>query len=58
MRTIDEPDQKRIGDDGNVHYTKYIEERDGRVPHVVINPDVHPQRIITLFFDRRLGKRK
>lgn len=57
-KTIDEPDQNWMGNDGNTHYTKHIKERDGRALHVVTNPDVHPKRIITVFFDRRLGKRK
>jgi hypothetical protein len=45
-----------MGKDGNMHYTKPIRERDGRVLRVVINPYVDPQRIVTLFFDRRLSK--
>jgi hypothetical protein len=57
-RVIDTPDKKRRGDDDNLHYTKAIRERDGRVLHVVVNPKVQPNRIVTLFFDRRLGKRK
>jgi hypothetical protein len=51
-------DKKHMGEDGNLHYTKAIRERDGRVLRVVINPAYQPNRIVTLFFDRRLGKRK
>ncbi|GIK57570.1 MAG: DUF4258 domain-containing protein [Chloroflexi bacterium] len=54
-RTIETGKSKR-GDDGNMHYTKPIRERDGRVLHVVINPYVSPRRIVTVFFDRRLKK--
>jgi len=56
-RTIDNPDRKRMGDDGNMHYIKAIREREGRMLHIVINPNVNPNRIVTLFFDRRMGKR-
>ena len=56
-RTIDAPAKKRRGDDGNMHYTKPIKEKEGRVLHVVINDDVIPNRIVTVFFDRRLLKK-
>ncbi|MBM4024336.1 MAG: DUF4258 domain-containing protein [Planctomycetes bacterium] len=55
-RTITTPRKKRTDLDGNTHYTKPIREREGRVLHVVVNPNVLPPRIITLFFDRRLGR--
>ena len=41
-----------------MHYTKVIKEASGRVLHIVVNSDVHPTRIVTVFFDRRLGKRR
>ncbi len=53
-RTIDEPDQTEIGADGNTHYVKAIPEYGGRFLRVVVNPHVQPERIVTLFFDRRL----
>ena len=56
-RTLQTPDRKRRGDDGNMHYTQTIRERDGRVLHVVVNMDVQPNRIVTIFFDRRLGQK-
>jgi len=37
---------------------KGIKEASGRVLHIVVNSDVHPNRIVTVFFDRRLGKRR
>jgi len=57
-RVIQNYDHKHLGDDGNMHYTKTIRERDGRVLHVIVNPAYQPNRIVTLFFDRRLGKQK
>ena len=57
-RTLDSPDTKKkhVNDD-NMHYTKAIKERDGRVLHVVVNTNVWPNRVVTVFFDRRLGKK-
>ena len=57
-RTIDVPTKKKTGADGNLHYAKSIQEKQDRVLHVVVNPNVSPHRIVTLFFDRRLGKSK
>jgi hypothetical protein len=58
-RTIATPDSRnKHSDDGNMHYGKSIEERDGRVLHVVVNQEVHPHRIVTVFFDRRFGRKK
>ncbi len=58
-RTLDSPDRKRWHvEDSNMHYTKAIKERDGRVLRVVVNTNVWPNRIVTVFFDRRLGKGK
>jgi hypothetical protein len=56
-RTIDTPHKKRKGKDGNIHYTKSIKERDGHFLHVVVDPAVYPNRIVTVFFDRRLGRK-
>jgi hypothetical protein len=41
-----------------MHYTKAIRERDGRVLRVVVNADVQPNRVVTVFFDRRLGRKQ
>lgn len=55
-RTMANPSRKQKGNDGNMHYTKLIRERDGRILHVVVNPNLDPQLIVTVFFDRRLSK--
>ncbi len=57
-RVLETPDKKHMGDDGNMHYSKAIEERGDRVLHVVVNPGVSPKRIVTCFFDRRLARLK
>lgn len=57
-RALNESDNTFTGDDGNLHFTKAIAEREDRVLHVVVNPAVSPKRIVTLFFDRRLRSKK
>jgi hypothetical protein len=56
-RTVLEPDRIEVGMDGNTHYMKAIPEHAGRFLRVVVNADVQPGRIVTLFFDRRLRRR-
>ena len=57
-RTIDEPDRTERGVDGNAHYIRAIPEHEGRFLRVVVNPHVQPKRIVTVFFDRRLGRQR
>ncbi|HEX7594269.1 MAG TPA: DUF4258 domain-containing protein [Anaerolineae bacterium] len=57
-RTIDSPDQRETGADHNTHYIKSIQEFDGRLLRVVVNPHVQPNRVVTVFFDRRLRRKK
>ena len=40
-----------------MHYTKRIRERDGRVLRVIVNADLQPNRVVTVFFDRRLWQK-
>ena len=56
--TINQLDEKRMGVDGNIHYVRAIRERGNRFLHIVVNPNVYPNRIVTVFFDRRLGRKK
>lgn len=56
--TIEAPDIKESKDDGAVHYIKSIQEHGGRYLRVVVNPDAKPQRVVTLFFDRRLRRQR
>ena len=51
--TLKRPDKKEIREDNNFHYFKKIPEWESRVLHVVVYPDTFPQRVITVFFDRR-----
>ncbi|MDP1714956.1 MAG: DUF4258 domain-containing protein [Anaerolineales bacterium] len=57
-RALNESDNTFTGDDGNLHFSKAIAEREDRVLHVVVNSAVSPKRIVTLFFDRRLRSKK
>lgn len=45
-----------IGSDGNIHYFKSVPEYGGKVLHVIVNPNMKPPRIVTVFFDRRKKK--
>ena len=49
-----EPDQAKPG---VMHAFLRIAERNYRVLRVVYNPSVHPLRVITVYFDRRLRGR-
>ena len=57
-RAIKSYEWDNIGQDGNVHYFRSIEEHGGRILHVVLNPQVLPKKVVTVFFDRRAGRRK
>ena len=56
-RTIRSSDDKQLGADGNIHHFKAIEESNGRILRIIVNENTQPKRIVTAFFDRRLGKR-
>jgi Domain of unknown function (DUF4258) len=55
-RTIDSPDRTVLGADGNLHYIKAVPEHEGRFLRVIVNPHVTPNRVVTIFFDRRLRR--
>ena len=57
-RAINESDWKERGDDGNIHYFRGIPEHGGRILHVIVNPNVKPQKVVTVFFDRRVRRQK
>lgn len=54
--TIEGPERTEIKNDGTIHYIRPIQEHGGRYLRVVVNPDAKPMSIVTLFFDRRLGR--
>ena len=57
-RTLNDSENISTGKDGNLHFSKVIAEREYRVLHVVINSTVSPNRVVTVFFDRRLRSKK
>lgn len=57
-QTIDNSDWKKVGEDNNIHYFKSIPEHEGRILHVVVNPNVAPQKVITVFFDRKARRQE
>jgi len=58
LQTVNNPDKKNSGGDGNMHYFKSIPERGNRVLHVIVNETVEPNRIVTLFLDKRARRAK
>ncbi len=54
---MEDPERKEIKEDRTVHYIRAIEQYGGRYLRVVVNPDYKPQRIVTVFFDRRIMRR-
>jgi Domain of unknown function (DUF4258) len=57
-RTVNSPSETHTGEDGNTHYIKEIDEKEGRMLRVIVNPFVQPNRIVTVFFDHHLSKKK
>ncbi len=56
-RDIDEPDWSAMDMDDHAHHFKSTDGHGGGILHVVVNPHVWPNRVITVFFDRK-RKRK
>ena len=56
-RTINSADRTEMGRDNNTHYLKAIPEKDSRILRVVVNTHVKPNRVVTIFFDRRLRRK-
>jgi len=54
--TLEQPGKKKTREDGTVHYIKAIKEHGGRHLRVVVNPRLTPPKIVTLLFDRKLGR--
>ncbi len=50
---LNKPDWNTVKEYGNLHYFKNIDENDGRVLHLVVNNNVYPKRIVTVYFDRK-----
>jgi hypothetical protein len=57
-RAIQAPDHEQIGADNNLHYLKAIEENAGRILRVVVSASADPRRVVTVFFDRRLRRKR
>jgi hypothetical protein len=55
--TIRNPDEIEDHKDGTRHYMKQIPEYGSRWLRVVVNVRINPNRAITAFFDRRLGRK-
>ncbi len=53
---MDNPIRREQAEDGTVHFLGFIEEHGNRCLRVVVNPRADPPRIVTLLFDRRIGR--
>lgn len=51
---IQDPDRTEQREDDEVHYLKRIPQERGKTLRVIINPSVHPEKVVTVFFDRRV----
>jgi ribonuclease PH len=56
MQTVNNPDRQETMADGTTHYIKAIPEFGGRSLRVVMNLEAIPNRVVTVFFDRRLRR--
>ncbi|MBE9146756.1 DUF4258 domain-containing protein [Planktothrix mougeotii LEGE 06226] len=56
ISAINEPDFCEEHSDNTTHYIKSIPEFGGRFLRVVVNSTVTPNRVVTVFFDRRLRR--
>ncbi len=52
---LENPERVEQKDDGTAHYLKRVEEFGDRYLRVVVNVNIEPKRIVTVFFDRKLG---
>ncbi len=56
--TLDKPDWETREEDKNIHYFKSIPEYGERILHVVVNPQVSPRKVVTVFFDRKARRKR
>ncbi|HOW50435.1 MAG TPA: DUF4258 domain-containing protein [bacterium] len=54
---IGRPERTETFPDGTVHFIGAIPEYEGRFLRIIVNPCKNPRKVITLFFDRRLGRK-
>ncbi|NMB78151.1 MAG: DUF4258 domain-containing protein [Methanomicrobiales archaeon] len=52
--TVISPEKIEKRRDDEIHYLKRIPQNGNRFLRVIINPSYNPQRVITVFFDRRV----
>ena len=56
-RTLEEPDRVDEPGDGTKHFMRQIPDHENRWLRVVVNVTEDPHKLVTAFFDRRLGRR-
>jgi hypothetical protein len=55
---VNEPEKIEDHEDGSRHFLRRIEEHGNRWLRVVVNMQGQPNRAVTAFFDRRLGRKQ
>ena len=50
LQAINVPDEKSMGDDGNMHYFKSLRERENRFLHVVVNETPNQTALLPYFW--------
>ena len=55
-QVLDSPDKVEVKDDGTVHYLKKITQYNHGWLRVVVNETITPNKLVTVFFDRRLRR--
>jgi len=56
--TLQNPDLVEYKDDGTTHYIKKIAEYGNRWLRVIVNERESPSKLVTVFFDRTLRRKK
>jgi hypothetical protein len=54
VSTVHDPDKTELREEDEVHYLKRIPQEGGKTLRVILNPSVQPEKIVTVFFDRRV----
>lgn len=57
LQAMESPDRTEVATEGNTHYIRAIPEHGGRFLRVVVDTRTTPKRVVTVFFDRRLGRK-
>jgi len=57
VRAVESPLRTEDHDQGTTHFLAKVPESGGRVLRVVVNIQIRPPTVVTVFFDRRLRRK-